>query len=238
MELLIYILIFIIGIIFGNFSTMAVYKITSKKDNKKTKKFCTNWKINILMGVTSIGIFHSLHYVPVGISILSTIEYIYQMIFISTLVVIASIDKKNKKIYKPVIFTGCVIAGIYIIYLYITKNVEIFSIYKYVIYFIIVFTLSMITTKHRYFKYSYLLEIMMICIYMNMFVVSEVFLITAILTMVSLTIGSLIKKYNQKVDNSDILAENATNLDIPIGMYLCISNIIAMIISGIEFIKI
>lgn len=236
MELLIYVFIFIIGIIFGNCSQIALYKIIYKKENKK--QLYINWKMNILMGIVSIGIFNSLNFSIKNISFLTIIEYVYLMIFVSTLVILALIDKKNKKIYKPIVFTGCVIAGIYIIYLYITKNVEIFSIYKYVIYFIIVFTLSIITSKHRYFKYSYLLEIMMICIYMNMFVVSEVFLITAILTMISLTIGILTQKRKQKIDNSDILAENNNNLDIPIGMYLCISNIIAMIISGIEFMKI
>lgn len=236
MKLIIYIFVFIIGIIFGNFSNMAIYKITSK--NKKEKNFLNNWKINILAGLASIGIFNSLHFSFASISVLTIIQYIYLMTFVSTLVIIAQIDKTNKKICKPVIFSGCVIGGVYIIYLYIIKNVELFSIYRYVIYLIVVYILSAITTKYRYFKYSYLLEIMMICIYMNMFVISEVFLITAILTMISLTVGTLIKKHNQKIDNSDILAENSGNLDIPIGMYLCISNIIAMIISGIEFIKI
>lgn len=237
MGILIYTIIFIIGMIFGNFSTLTIYRITNQ-NNKNKKAFQTNWKTNLLMGIVSIGIFHSLHFTLASISILTLIEYVYLMIFISTLVIIANIDKKNKKICKPVIFFGCIIGGIHISYLYIIKNIEIICIYKYVIYLIIVCTLSIITTKHRYFKYSYLLEILMICIYMNMFVISEVFLITAILTMISLTIGSLIKRHNQKIDNSDILAENRPNLDIPIGMYLCISNILAMLISGIEFIKI
>lgn len=236
MQSFIYILIFIIGIIFGNFSNIAIYKILKK--NNKEKKFLNNWKINILTGLASIGIFSSLHFSFTSISVLTIIQYIYLMIFISTLVIIATIDRTNKKICKSVVFSGCIIGGVYIVYLYIIKNVEIFSIYRYVIYLIVVCFLSAITTKYRYFKYSYLLEVMMICIYMNMFVISEVFLITAVLTMISLTAGTLIKKYNQKIDNSDILAENIGNLDIPIGMYLCLSNIVAMIISGIEFIKI
>lgn len=237
MEILMYTLIFIIGIIFGNISNIAFYKITTK-NNKSKSKFHSKWTTNFLMGFVSIGIFHSLHFSFANISILTIIEYIYLMIFISSLIILAEIDKKTKKIYKPIIFFGCLIGGVYITYLYAIKNVEIFSIYKYVIYFIIVFALAIITSKYKYFKYSYLLEIMMVCIYMNMFVISEVFLITAILTMVSLTIGTLIKKHNQKVDNSDILAEDKPNLDIPIGMYLCISNIIAMLLNGIEFIKI
>ena len=73
----------------------------------------------------------------------------------------------------------------------------------------------------------------MICIYMNMFEISEVFLITAILTMISITCLLIVNNYKSKVDKSDILAEENKNLDIPIAMYLCISNIIAMIIQGI-----
>ncbi len=56
----------------------------------------------------------------------------------------------------------------------------------------------------------------MICIYMNMFIVSEVFLITAVLTMISLTASVIIRKRKIRVDNSDILAEKDINLDIPI----------------------
>jgi hypothetical protein len=66
-----------------------------------------------------------------------------------------------------------------------------------------------------------------------MFITSEVFLITAILTMISLTISVIIKKQQVKVDKSDILAEKNVNLDISIGFYLCISNVIAMLIQGI-----
>lgn len=194
--------------------------------------------IETLTGLTSVGLFMSLKTTWDTMSILTLVEYLYLMIFVTTLILIAGIDKNNKKICKPIIFFGSAVGFVHIIYLYIIKNVGIFSIYKYVIYFIVICILSAITTKNRYFKYSYLLEIMMVCIYMNMFVPSEVFLITAILTMISLLVSIGIKKHKTKIDNSDILAENNTNLEIPIGMYLCISNIIAMLIQGIEIIKI
>ena len=77
----------------------------------------------------------------------------------------------------------------------------------------------------------------MICIYMNMFIVYEVFLITAVLTMISLTASVIIRKRNIKIDQSDILAEKDIKLDIPIAFYLCISNIIAMLIQGIPIIN-
>lgn len=168
---------------------------------------------------------------------ITIIEYIYLTIFLITLIIIAVKDKKDKKIDKPIILFGSVVGGVYIGYLYIIKKVELFSIYKYVIYFAVICALFTITKKHKNYKYNYLLEIMMICIYMNMFVISEVFLITAVITMVSLTVSLIIKKHKNKIDKSNILAED-NNIRIPIGTYLCISNIIAMIISGIEFIRI
>ena len=193
--------------------------------------------IEFLMGLTSVGLYMSLHATWETMSILTLVEYLYLMIFVTTLVLIAGIDKNNKKICKPIIFFGCLVGFVHIIYLYIIKNATIISIYKYVIYFVIVCVLSLITTKHRYFKYSYLLEIMMICIYINMFVIAEVFLITAVLTMVSLVVGIIIRKRKAKVDNSDILAEKNVNMDLPIAFCSCISNIVAMLIQGIEIIK-
>lgn len=189
--------------------------------------------IELFMGFSAIGIFLSSHYTFETLSVIDLITFLYQMIFVTTLVLIAGIDKSKKKISKSVIFVGCLIGLAHIIYLYVLGNIELFSIYKYVIYFAIVFILAIITSKNKLFKYKYLLEILMICIYMNMFEISEVFLITAILTMISITCLLIVNNYKSKVDKSDILAEENKNLDIPIAMYLCISNIIAMIIQGI-----
>ena len=70
-----------------------------------------------------------------------------------------------------------------------------------------------------------------------MFVISEVFLITAVLTMISIIFEIIINKRKNKIDKSDILAEKNTNLEIPIAYCLCLSNILAMLIQGIEIIK-
>lgn len=169
---------------------------------------------------------------------MATLEYLYLGIFVITLMIIAIKDKKSRVIAKPVILFGAVVGGAYIVYLYVIKKVEIFSIYKYVIYFAVICALFAITKKHKKYKYNYLLDIMMLCIYMNMFVISEVFLITAVITMISLTVSLIIKKHKNKIDKSDILAENTDNIQVPIGTHVCIANIIAMIISSIEFIRV
>lgn len=173
------------------------------------------------MGIASLGIFLSLTPSIETLSASTLTEYLYLMIFATTLVIIAGIDRNKKQVNKPIILVGSLVGFVHIIYLYIIEMVTITSIYKYVIYFCIVLALSIITTKHKLYKYKYLLEILMICIYMNMFNISEVFLITAVLTMISLTGSIIIRKRKIKVDQSDILAEKDINLDIPIA-FICV----------------
>ena len=165
--------------------------------------------------------------------VLTLTEYLYLMAFITTISIIAGLDRKYKKVYKPVIFTGCLIGLVHIIYLYIIKSTTLASIYIYCLYFLIICVLSIITGKYRYFKYRYLLEIMMICIYINMFVVSEAFFFFFFLTMIFLILDIIRKKRKIKIDKSDILAEENENLDLPIAFWLCISNIVALLIQGI-----
>lgn len=236
MNILLYAIIFIIGTILGTFCDIALQKI-SKKIPSKNKK--NRYILPILTGITSIGIFYSLKITWKNMNIINLIEYLYLMIFVVTLILIALIDKKKKKIKKRLIFLGCLAGFIHMAYQYIIENIGIISIYKYIIYFSIICILSTITNKNPYFKYSYLLDIMSVCLYINMFVASEVFLITTVLTMISLVATIIIKKAKNKIDKSDILAEEKnTEIEISIGMYICISNIIAMIIQGIEIIKI
>lgn len=189
--------------------------------------------IELLMGFAAIGIFLSLKVPFETIEIYDLIKFLYLMIFATTLVLIAGIDRKQKKVSKSIIFVGCLISVAYIIYLCVLGEQTDVSIYRYVMYFITIFVIALITSKYKFFKYKYLLEILMICIYINMFEPSEVFLITTILTMISLTCLLIVNNQRNKIDKSDILAEEKTNLDIPIAMFLCISNIVAMVVSGI-----
>lgn len=192
--------------------------------------------IELLMGLASVGIYYSLHKMWGTMSLMTLTEYLYLMIFATTLAIIAGIDKNNKKIYKPIIFIGMLLGLVHIVFLYFAKNATIIGLYRYVVYFCFVLALSIFTGRHKYYKYRYILEILMICLYINTFVVTEVFLITAVLTMVLLVFNIIMLKNTSKVDESDILAENEKKMEIPIAYWLCISTIIALMIQGIEII--
>ena len=153
MEIILYLIIFIMGTVFGSFSTLAIYRIPQKKNITNERSFCPNCKhklgffdlipvwsyillggkcrycgkkisksyflIETLMGFTSLGIFISLVPTITSITVESLTEYLYLMIFATTLVIIAGIDRNNKQINKPIILVGSLVGFVHIIYLYI-----------------------------------------------------------------------------------------------------------------------
>jgi len=193
----------------------------------------TTFLVEIVMGVVSVGIYWSNHTIWGTMSLMTLTEYLYLMVFVTTMVIIAGIDKNNKKIYKPIIFVGMLIGLIHILFLYFSDNTTAVSLYRYVIYLIVVLGISIYTGKNEHNKYKYILEILMICLYINMFVVTETFLITSVLTMIFLIVDLLFEKYKNKVDESNILAENNSRVELPIAFWLCISTILAIMAQGI-----
>lgn len=199
--------------------------------SKKLKS--TTTLIEIAMGIVSVGIYWSNRTIWGTMSLMTLTEYLYLMFFVTTVVIIAGIDKKNKKIYKPIIFIGMIIGLIHILFLYFSENTTSVSLYRYVIYFAVVLGISIYTGKNNHNKYNYLLEILMICLYINMFIVTETFLITSVLTMIFLIVDLIFEKRKNKVDQSNILAESNMKIDLPIAFWLCISAIMAILTQGI-----
>lgn len=198
------------------------------------KKIDSNYiLIEFLMGIISLGIYLSIHGTWSTESIQLLTEYLFLMFYIITLCIIAGIDKKTRKIYRPIMFVGILIGFIQFGYLYILNNIALGSMNKYIISFIIICILSMIAYKNDSIEYKYLLEILILCIYINMFVTSDVFLISSVLTMILLVLDVIIKKHKMNIDKKNDLADNNIKLDIPIAYWLCVSNIIAIIIQGI-----
>ena len=258
MNILIYLLFFIIGTYFGNFVIYVINNITIKGKNKNEKitcKYCNNTLsliemipvfsyiflrgkckhcgkkidsnyllIEILMGIVSLGIFISIYGITPTMSISLLMEYLFMIIYIITLFIIAGVDKKCKKVYRPILFVGIIIGFIHVGYLYINNNVTLFNVHKYISFFVIICILSMIAYKNTFVEYKYLLELLCLCIYINMFVISEAFLITSVLTMIFLVLNVAIKKYKMKIDKNSVIAENNIKLDIPIAYANCTSH--------------
>lgn len=250
-----YTLIFIIGTLFGSFSTLAVYRlplhenITHKhsycpKCNHKLSffdmipilsyvflggkcRYCkSKIRIRYLLLEILTGVIFLLFAVSLNINFyeieLSKIVYlICGLLYLSGLIIISGIDKENIKINKPTLVYEITILSAYMIYLYIVENT---NIYRYVIYLLVLFILFAIDTRHlrKYRTDNYTIAIVILSIIQAIFTYSYGFMITAIITILSIAFYTIIKK---------ILKQNINNL--PIGYYLCFANIITIILINI-----
>jgi len=154
------------------------------------------------------------------------------ILYIATLFIIAGIDKEKIKIEKPVILFGFICMSLYIIYLYIVGIDA--NIYRYVIYFIIFCILTIISTIYlrKKSKDSYPVDILMLLLLMVMYTYEVVCIYTIIITLLMVAIQLIIKK--MKNENSKcVKLEKEKNTKIPFGFYLCVANILTLIITNL-----
>ena len=253
MEAIFYIIIFIMGITFGSFYTLAVYRIPKGEDITHTHSYCPNCnhKLNfwdlipifsyIFLGgkcryckqkirprylilETISGLFFVIIAYLMGLSIynlekLKIIEYIFFVLYITFIILMAGIDKESRTINKPVLMYGVIISIMYIIYLYIIEKT---SIYRYVIYlvlFIILLLLDTITLK-KHAKNNYTYSILITIIIMAIFTGEYVTISSIITTLLATSITLLVKKLKNK------RTTQLYNEKVKIGLYLSIFDII------------
>ena len=220
-----YILIFIIGTLFGSFSTLAVYRIPRNEDITHKHSYCPHCnhkllfldmipilsyiflggkcrhckrkiRIRYLLLEILTGLIFLLFAMSLNIELMEKSKIIYLtfgILYLVGMIIIAGIDKENIKISKPILVYEIVILSAYMIYLYIVENT---NIYRYVIYLLVLFILFAIDTRHlrKYRTDNYTIEIVILSIIQAIFTYSYGFMITAIITILSIAFYNIIKK--------------------------------------------
>lgn len=264
MEAFIYLIIFIIGSLFGSFFTLAVYRIPLAKDITHEHSFCPKcnhklgfWDMIPILSYVFLGgkcryckekirpryvlleIFSGLVFLLFALSIhinfyeleISKIAYfLFGLLYLSTLFLIAGIDKEKRTVQKSVLLVGIITMGIYMMYLYIVEKA---NIYRYVIYlFLICITLLMESIYlKKTAKTSYSMQVLALCLYTTLFTGEYVFLLSVImlflvicLTVLSRKIVALYRRYKK----SDEMIMNR----FPFAFYFCICNIIMLLVTN------
>ena len=250
MNIFLYTVIFIIGAFFGSFFTLAVYRIPRKEDILIKHSYCPNCNhklgffdlfpifsyillkgkcrycgnkirpryliLELLSGFTFLLIAISINLSINNIN--SIISTCFLLLYISVLFIIAGIDKEKISIQKNVIAFGYVVEIIYIIYQCTLQNI---NVYQYVIYlfFVIILLIFSILSLKITMKEQYFIPILYLSLYMIMFCGSKIYILTVILTLITISIYKLISRDKIK--------------ELPIGFYVCISNILIIIVSNI-----
>lgn len=180
----------------------------------KTKIRPRYFILEIFSGITFLLIAVSLKINAYDFDIFNMIYIMSYFIYFTVLIIIAGIDKESVKIEKKVISFGIAFELIYIIYKCILKQIDI---YQYVIYIpllIILLTISTISLKKN-MKEKYFIQILFLSLYMIIFGGGIIYILTVILTLLTIAFYKIIQKNTEKL---------------PIGFYLSISNIVIHII--------
>lgn len=159
------------------------------------------------------------------------INFIVTLLYFVTLFIIAGIDKEKVQIQKSVIIFGLLTKLINIIYVYtLQKN----SIYAYVIFlvFMLIFLLADTYILKQTLKSNYALQILILCMYILMYSQMEQFILTLEMTLFTILLEDILLSIKEKIRKSPLREDNKDK-KIPVGFYLCISNIAVIIISNL-----
>ena len=257
MNTVIYLVIFIIGTLFGSFYTLAVYRIPKKQDILYTHSYCPNCNhklglldlfpifsyillggkcryckekirpryliLEILSGILFLLIAILLKININNISTIKILEYFFVVLYLTFIILMSGIDKENRKINKSVNIYGIIISIIYMAYLCIVENA---NIYRYVIYLILYISIIVIDTitLKKYAKNSYVIGIILTLITMAIFTGEYITANTVIYTLLIISIYLVIYKIKENMNKNRKLDRNIEK-QLTIGFYLGVANI-------------
>lgn len=258
MEVFIYFLAFIMGSFLGSFCTLAVYRIPLKQDITHERSYCPNCNhslgaldlipifsyiflggkcryckekvriryllLEIFFGLTYMLFIMSLNLNLLTINLNDLAYILFGTLYLVTLFLIAGIDKEYKNIHKSVLIFGLISMLFYMVYLYVVQGQMLADIiYRYVIYAIILLMFMLIESlyKKQKNKASYVLQILCLFIFMLLFTGRPVMFLTTICTLLTVAIMNVVKIKKQKKEEK-----------LPIGFYLCVYNILFLLIQN------
>ena len=238
MNLLFYAVLFFIGAFCGKIYKLVIYRIPRNMDIFKKHYFgdMNEEKISKILeilysafiGIVFVIIAYALKLNVESLNLFSIIKYCITILYLSTLIIIAGIDKENIKVDKKVLSFGTIVAIIYMIYMCTINNAVI---YKYAIYLmihIVLVTLDMFLLKKRA-KDSYTIDTLILLNIMLILGDVRVLFYTIWITLLTILIDLIILKIRQKKSGNKQIKLS----EIPIGFFLCVSNMVTI---GIQII--
>lgn len=260
MNLIFYLLIFIIGTLFGSFYTLAVHRIPKRQDIIHTHSYCPNCnhklgfldlvpifsyvfllgkcryckeKIRpryLILEILSGGLFvimaYSMKFNFETLNAIKIAEFCFVVLYLTFIILLAGIDKENRKIDKLVSVYGIVISIMYIVYLCIVEQANIYRYGIYLIFYVIVLTLDTITLK-KYAKDSYVSGILLMIITMTIFTGEYITINAIIYTLLAIFFYMLLYKIKTRKKKRKEKDEKITK-SLSIGFFLGTFNILML----------
>ncbi len=268
MNIILYLIIFAMGITFGSFCTLAVYRIPLRENILNKRSFCVEcehklsfWDMIPVLSYLALGgkcrycgkkirpryfileICAGLVFVLFAFSFQLNIysfqidKYMYLffgMLYFTGLFILAGIDKEKVRVENSLLIYLTIVNAVYMIYLYIVEHA---SMYRYVMYLVIICVLVAINTYylHKKAKNNYTVGVLILSMLMILFSYEGQFVFTVILTLLSIAFDILLQKLKQSRKKcKKVNAKDKVN--VPIAFYLCISNVMVVILTNIYYI--
>lgn len=230
MNIIFYIIIFIIGLIIGRYWELEASDIPKKLDlrktqysNKKNDEFVSKLAYMLIGGTASVILANTLKINVDEFDITNIIIYVFAMLYISTLVVIGGIDKNYSKIDKKVLAFGIVSSITYMIYIFV---IDFSSAQTNIVYLAIYMVLLIIDSflLRKFAKDSYIVNLLMlisiILVYSNL----RIFIYTVIMAVIAILMYYVILESQKKKNGNKKIKVN----EIPVGFFISTSNIIVL----------
>ena len=262
METFFYIIIFIIGSLFGSFYTLAVYRIPKRQDITHTHSYCPNCNhklglldlfpifsyiflrgrcryckekirpryliLEILSGTLFLVIAYFMGLNLENLSFSKIANYCFIVLYLTFIILIAGIDKENRKIDKYVNVYGVAISILYMVYLCIVENANIYRYGIYLILYILILTFDTITLK-KFAKSTYTDGILLMLVTMAIFTGEFITITTIITTLVAIALYIIICKIINEISRKK--TDEKVSSGISIGFCLVASNLILFIVA-------
>lgn len=194
--------------------------------------------LEILSGFTFLLLALSFHFDFYELEIAKLVYFVFTILYFCSLFIIAGIDLEKVTIQKSVLVYGLFVVTGYILYLYIVEQA---SIYRYVIYLFIMLLFVLLDTwlLKKKAQENYTLSIATLCFYIALFAGEQMLVLTIVYTLISIALYVLLekirnKKKNKRIDksqiDSDMEKEEVESKPIPVGFFLCTTNIVLFIL--------
>lgn len=159
----------------------------------------------------------------------TVIEFIFGILYIVFIFLIAGIDIEHGKIDKRVLIYGISISIMRIVYQYImcTNNCQEYNINRIIIYLIAIIIINIFSIQSKNNKYDYAYGLIITAIIMSFFTYEITTILTVICTLLIVAIKILLYKTVNKNKKKDI--------KLPIAFYMSASNAIIIFISYMYF---
>ena len=201
------------------------------KKEIKPNKFLIEIFTGILFLFFAISIKLNLHTLNTS----TLIYFLIGIIYLTIILIIAGIDKKYFIINKPLLIIGFICTAIHIIYLYISENPKDIGMYRYVVYlilecFLVLFSVIYLKKKG---KDSYTIDILMLAILMIIYTYEAVSIYTVMITLIAIVLQLILQRILKRKRNSKyVKGIKIEHSKIPVGFYMVMANITALLITN------